>query len=79
MGNAFRHRGLKLTTTVRGVRRVAEPAPIDRFAAEIDHFSPCILGDEPHKTPGEEGLRDVTYIEAIDEAARTGKPVKLNT
>ena len=33
-------------------------------------------GKEP-RTPGEEGLQDVKLIEAIYEAARTGRTVKV--
>ncbi|MBX9583028.1 MAG: Gfo/Idh/MocA family oxidoreductase [Gemmataceae bacterium] len=79
MDNAFRYRGLKMTVTQRGVQRVTELAQIDQFAAEIDLFSQCILENKPHKTPGEHGLQDVTDIEAIYEAARSGRPVKLNS
>ena len=77
MDRAFAYRGLKLTRTVRGIQTVTEFAQKDQFASEIDHFSRCILENKPHKTPGEEGQRDVTIIEAIYEAARTGKVVKL--
>jgi hypothetical protein len=31
----------------------------------------------PPKTPGEEGLQDVRLMQAVYEAARTGKAVKL--
>lgn len=49
----------------------------DQFAAEIDHLSECIMADKTPKTPGEEGLRDVKYMMAIYEAAKTGKLVKV--
>ena len=50
---------------------------VDHFAAEMDHFSACVLSDKPPRTPGEEGLRDIRIIAAINEAIRTGATVKL--
>jgi len=49
----------------------------NQFAAEIDHLSECILENKNPKTPGEEGLRDVKYMQAIYESAKKGKPVKV--
>ncbi|MGV3586494.1 MAG: Gfo/Idh/MocA family protein [Adhaeribacter sp.] len=49
----------------------------NHFAAEIDHFSECILENKTPKTSGEEGLQDVKLMMAIYEAAATGKPVKV--
>jgi predicted dehydrogenase len=45
----------------------------NQFAAQLDHMSECVLQNKTPKTPGEEGLRDVQLIEAIYEAARTGR------
>ncbi len=50
---------------------------VDHFAAEMDHMSDCVMQDKPPQTPGEEGLRDMTIISAIYEAARAQKTVKL--
>jgi len=50
---------------------------IDHFAAEMDHMSDCVVQDTEPLTPGEEGLRDLTIIRAIYEAAQSGKTVKL--
>jgi len=52
-------------------------AETNQFAAEMDHFSDCILKNKRPFTPGEEGLQDHILMEAIYESARTGKPVKL--
>lgn len=49
----------------------------NQFAAELDHMSECVLQNKTPKTPGEEGLRDVRLIEAIYEAARTGRIIKV--
>ncbi len=39
------------------------------FVREADHFSDCILNNRTPKSPGEEGLRDMTYIREIYRAA----------
>ena len=40
-----------------------------QFVREADHFSACILEDREPKTPGEEGLRDMRYMQQIYRAA----------
>ena len=50
---------------------------VDHFAAEMDHMSDCVMQNKQPLTPGEEGLRDLTIISAIYEAARTGNRVKV--
>jgi predicted dehydrogenase len=49
----------------------------DHFALEMDHMSSCVMENKEPLTPGEEGLRDLTIMTGIYEAARTGKTVKL--
>lgn len=49
----------------------------DHFTAEMEHMSECVMQNKQPLTPGEEGLRDLTIISAIYEAAKTGKTVKL--
>lgn len=49
----------------------------DHFALEMDHMSGCVMENKEPLTPGEEGLRDITLMMAIYEAARTGKTVKV--
>ena len=50
---------------------------VDHFAAEMDHMSDCVIQNKAPQTPGEEGLRDMTIISAIYEAARNDRTVKL--
>jgi predicted dehydrogenase len=50
---------------------------VDHFATEMDHMSDCVMQNKRPLTPGEEGLRDLTIIAGIYEAARSGKTVKL--
>ena len=40
-----------------------------QFVREADHFSACILENREPKTPGEEGLRDMRYMQQIYRAA----------
>lgn len=50
---------------------------VDHFASEMDHMSDCIMQNKEPLTPGEEGLRDLTIMQAIYEAAKGGHTVKL--
>ena len=50
---------------------------VNHFAAEMDHFSECVLTGQGPRTPGEEGLADMRVIAAIEEAARTGQTVRV--
>src|SRR5256714_9397672 len=44
---------------------------VDHFASEMDHMSDCITQNKEPLTPGEEGLHDLTIIQAIYESARS--------
>ena len=44
---------------------VADPS---HFVNELDHFSHCIIDNKTPKTAGEEGLKDMQYIQAIYRA-----------
>jgi predicted dehydrogenase len=49
----------------------------DHFALEMDHFAGCILNGTEPLTPGEEGLKDLTVMMAVYEAARSGRTIAL--
>ena len=49
----------------------------DQFAAELLHFSDCILRDREPGPSGAEGLADVRIIRALLRSARSGRPVRL--
>ncbi len=76
MDPAFAYRGLRLTVNegADGAARNAEIvlAQPNQFAAEIDHFSDCILNGRAPRSPGEEGLADIRVIEAITRAIQSG-------
>ena len=78
---AFGYTGLKLktNTTEEGHNVLSEPSieEKDQFALEMDHMASCVRQNiQPH-TPGEEGLHDQRITDAIYEAARTGKSVRI--
>ena len=75
---ALNYTGLRMRV-YRGDGTIEErPQPVvDHFQAEMDHFSSVLMAGGEPLTPGEEGLRDLRVIEAIYEAARAGKPVKI--
>jgi predicted dehydrogenase len=50
---------------------------VDHFTEEMDHMSDCVMNNKTPLTPGEEGLRDLTIMQAIYKAAESGTTVKL--
>jgi predicted dehydrogenase len=77
MDPAFPYRGLRLKVSKDGKTSEVKLDEVNHFAAEMDHFSECVLDGKDPRTPGEEGLADLRVIEAIREAARTGKAVAV--
>jgi predicted dehydrogenase len=68
---AFNYDHLHLRGRFSGTRlddNETTPDPY-QFQAEADHFSNCIINNQQPKTPGEEGLRDMTYITKIYASA----------
>ncbi len=51
--------------------------PVNQQAKQMDDFATCIREGRESRVSGEMGLRDMKIIEAIYEAARTGKKVAL--
>jgi predicted dehydrogenase len=54
-----------------------EAERIDQFGAQAAYFSNCILSGTPPEADGAEGLADVRALRAIEEAARTGRVVRI--
>jgi predicted dehydrogenase len=50
---------------------------VDEFSLELDHFASCIRSGRDPLPDGNAGLRDVTVIEAIYEAAKQGRAVSI--
>ncbi|TYZ06020.1 Gfo/Idh/MocA family oxidoreductase [Hymenobacter lutimineralis] len=81
LDNAYAYQGQRLQTShAEGKAKLQNQITIptkNQFAAEMDHFSECILENKEPHTPGEEGLQDHRIMEAIYQSAREGRPVKL--
>jgi predicted dehydrogenase len=79
MDAAFGYRGQRLYLQTKERITEMKLTPVDHFAAEMDHFSECILAGKESKTPGEEGLADMRVITAIEEAIQTGRKVSIKS
>jgi len=53
------------------------PEPKNQWAGQLDHMAECIRTGATPIVDGHEGLRDVRLIQAIYEAAREGRTVKV--
>lgn len=52
--------------------------PGNQWAAQMDHFSECVLDpSKALKTPGEMGWRDIRIIETILRSADEGRPIRF--
>jgi predicted dehydrogenase len=72
--SAFVYEGLRLRAEFAGTQ-LDEPNPArdpSHFQAEAEHFSNCIQNGLEPKSPGEEGLRDMSYITQIYGSAGIG-------
>jgi glucose-fructose oxidoreductase len=74
---ALIYSGLRMRAGSGNVVETRELPEIDHFAAEMDHMSDCVMTGAEPKTPGEEGLKDLTIMMAIYEAARTKRTIQL--
>lgn len=71
--------GQAMTVRLDGKTAPRELAPSrkSQFAGQLDHLSECILTGADPIVGGEEGLKDMKIIEAIYQAAREGRTVRL--
>ena len=77
MDPATWYSGLRLWTERGNIIEQRDLPEVDHFAAEMDHMSDCVQGNKQPLTPGEEGLRDLTIMQAIYESAQSQKTIKL--
>jgi predicted dehydrogenase len=68
---------LSATLTVGERVRRTRGTKHDQFAAELLHFSDCILRDREPEPSGLEGLQDVAIVQALLESADTGRVVPV--
>ncbi len=76
---ALIYSGLRMRASGGSVVEERPQPVIDHFAAEMDHLSDCVMQNTEPKTPGEEGLKDLTIMMAIYESARSHQSVRLAT
>jgi len=74
---ATAYNGLRMRVHRGNVTEEKDLPVVDHFAAEMEHMSDCVMQNKEPLTPGEEGLRDLTIMHALYEAANTGKTVRL--
>ncbi len=70
--------GMKQITRIGGRTKTQHYPVHDQFSPQLQYFSNCILRDREPEPSGREGMIDVTIIEAIQQSARTGQPVKVD-
>jgi predicted dehydrogenase len=72
MEPAFPYQGKHLTGHLGSGQDIDEPEP-DKdpsdFVRQADHLAECVWSNREPKTPGEEGLRDITLMSQIYQAA----------
>lgn len=69
--------GLRMRVHKNNVLEEVQLPVRDHFALEMDHMSECVMENKEPLTPGEEGLRDLTIMMKIYEAAKSRGTVKL--
>jgi predicted dehydrogenase len=74
---AFAYYGLRLKLNDGKGAQDLQLKPVNHFAAEMDHFSRCILDGTEPRTPGNEGLADMRVITAIEQASKSGRAAKV--
>ncbi len=83
MDPAFSYRGTRLHLKLGDAKKGnAEAKEImldaaDHFAAEMDHFSSVVFGEETCRTPGSMGLADMKIVAALTKSYQTNQPVKV--
>ena len=79
--NMFDDSGPIIITTVdrqdcKTEQTITVPAP-DRFMAQLDEFSHCILTEKHPEFPADDGLKNTAILEALYESARLGRAVDV--
>ncbi len=70
---------LQMTIRTPGNEQRQTFRQVDHFAGQIAYFSDCIAQGIAPEADGEEGLADMRALLAIDQAARTGETVHLES
>lgn len=75
--DAFAYRGQSLRVKQKKEEVRFQIDPVNHFSAEMDHLSGCVLAETAPRTPGEDGLADIRVMQAIGQAIRDGKSVRV--
>ena len=68
---------LPVVVVCDGVEEVMEMKSVNRFQAQFDEFSNCVLTGKAPEFPAEDGMRNMAAILALYESARSGQSVKV--
>ena len=71
MEPAFSYEGIRLKTNIKG-QTTDELSPVKdpgQFGTQADYFAQCVFGNKEPRSDGQEGLRDMRYMEAIYHSA----------
>jgi predicted dehydrogenase len=79
LDEAYAYRGQQLHLKTKEGDQRLKIEPVNHFAAEMDHFSECILENKEPRTPGAEGLADHRVMEAIEKSAESGRTVRVSS
>jgi predicted dehydrogenase len=71
------HGAINAKRSMNGKTGETKGKNLDQFGGETKYFSDCILEGRTPEPDGDEGLRDVRVIAAVEESLRTGAVVKL--
>jgi predicted dehydrogenase len=69
---AFGYEGIHLRAHIWGQPTIDMPSPqhgYEQFTVQADYFAECIRNDKEPKSDGEEGLRDMQYMQQIYKSA----------
>lgn len=72
MEPAISYEGGQMTLSGKGGKKKLEPVKHNMFIAMMDNFSDAVRGKGQPRSTGEDGLRDVRYINAVYDSAREG-------
>ncbi|WP_417280296.1 Gfo/Idh/MocA family protein [Celeribacter sp.] len=70
---------MRMMVTKQEMAEITDFPHVDHFAGMTAYFSDCIATRTPPESDGEEGVADMRVLLAIEEAARTGRTIKIDT
>jgi predicted dehydrogenase len=74
----MRHREHFTFQPVEGEATTIDYPDFDAEKAELEAFAAAVTGEKPFPVPVDNAVHSVAVLEAIDRAAKTGKPVRID-